>query len=122
MSNTTPAWMTEKVSRLATERAKRERGEPADALNLLCGEAFQTLNSEMKAFPNLARWLPSTFARNLQVGAFGALSALELAAIIIADSDAQAASVVAGPDDVVEFTALKWCSLANLLRAEGDGA
>lgn len=115
-----PEWMSAKIATLAREKLARDGCSPAEAVNVMTGDAFATLGAELSAFPHLAGLLPLSLSRNIKSGAFSALTALELAAIVIADSDAQAASVVAGPDDVVEFTALKWCSLADLLRAAGD--
>lgn len=114
-----PEWMSQKLERLARERAARDGCSPAEAINVMTGDAFATLGAELSAFPDCARFLPVSFARNLRAGSFSALSALELAALVIADADAQTASVVAGPNDVVEFTALKIRALADLLRAEG---
>jgi len=117
-----PAWMADKLTRLARERAERDRTNVAEALPQLEGEAFQALTAELIAFPELARLLFPGFARNVRTGAFSALSVLELAAITIADSDAQDAAQCAGPDDLEEFVALKWQALAGILRAEGGKA
>ena len=84
MNTTTPIWMCEKVKRLAIERAKREGGSAANMLVKWTGEAFQLLGAELKAFPEIAKLLPSHLVRYIKTGAFGALSALDMAAMVIA--------------------------------------
>lgn len=118
MNTTTPTWMLEKVKRLAIERAKREGGSPEDALVKWTGEAFQILQGELKAFPKLANLLPSLLVRNIKTGAFDALSALDMAAMVIVDNDAQEVSVCIDPDDLAEFTLQKWESIAYLLQTK----
>lgn len=114
-----PEWMSEKIGRLAKEKAARDGCSPAETVNTLAGEAFQTLEAELTAFPELSQAVPNRLSKNIRTGAFCALSAFELAAIVITDADAQRASIVAGPDDEKEFFAFKWKSIADLLGAEG---
>jgi hypothetical protein len=114
--STLPDWMSKKVSGLADERARRDGVNLTDVVNLISGDAFTTLSAELATFPELAKLSPSTLGRNIRTGAFCALSAFELAAIVITDADAQTASIVAGPNDLAEFTTLKWQSLGSLLQ------
>lgn len=115
-----PTWMASKVTKLARAKAQSEGCSPATALDTLTGEAFTTLAAELAAFPELLQVLPKQLGKNIMAGAFSALSAYELAAIVIANADAEAVAAVAGADDLAEFTALKFQALAGLLGA-GDG-
>lgn len=117
--NALPQWMAEKIRKLANSRALRENTGLSNALDVLSGEAFQELENELARFPELSRILSNSLSRNICTGALSALTALELAAIIITDNDAQMASIIASPEDLVEFTTLKICALSNLLGEEG---
>lgn len=114
-------WMTDKIATLAKDKSARDGNSPADSINAISGEVFQTMRGELTAFPDCARLLPVSLARNLRAGSFSALSAFELGCLVIADADAQAATPCAGPDDISAFTNLKFEALAELLKAEDEG-
>ena len=116
-----PEWMSAKIATLAREKSARDGCSPAEAVNVMTGDAFATLGAELSAFPHLAGLLPLSLSRNIKSGAFSALTALELAAIVIADFDAQKAAPCAGLDDISAFTNLKFEALAELLKAEDEG-
>lgn len=116
-----PEWMREKIERLAKEKAARWNCFPADALNAWTGDALTTLRGELFACPELARVLPPHLTQDVSGNALSAMSAAEVGALLICDADASEVANVCGSDDLVEFLALKWQALSDLL-AEEEGA
>ncbi|GAB6275591.1 MAG: hypothetical protein SAMD01599839_01310 [Rectinema sp.] len=117
MQQPIPLWMSSKVARLTAYYQKATGSSSlAETLGELEFQSATILRAELVAFPDLTVFVPEDFLRLLQQNALGAMKPLECAALVIIEADAQACSSATNPDDLAEFTRLKWQSFGSLLQ------
>ena len=112
-----PPWMSSKVARLTADyqRATEFLSLP-EALGELEFQSATILRAELVAFPCLALFVSKEFLRLLRQNAIGAFRPIEGAALVIIEADAQALTPATNPNDLAEFTRLKWQALGSLLQ------
>lgn len=119
-----PAWMVEKTARIIKEFAKNlsanEKIEIEKPFYEILFCACNQIMGEAYAFPGTGKILPDDLLQTIsKAPGGGTLTQFERISIIILDSDAiQAANALNlsnRPEDMEEFTALKFASLSMLL-------
>lgn len=113
----TPAWMIERVARIAHDRkGDRSLRESVAQLEL---EATSVLRGELDTFPLLAALVPEDFIQALKAGSGSTMAPRERAAIVLVEADL-GKNV---PDNLTgcleAFLELKWAGLDWLLEAGG---
>ena len=116
--NKLPEWIQKKVITIVKKRAKAVGCTQNDALQLVSGEAFVMISAELSV---TRTQLPDHLAKALMDDSFSALDALEIAALIITEADAQACAPACDPQYVAEFTALKLEALREFIEGVQDG-